>query len=74
MQEDDTIVEQGAVKIIMDSQSAPLLIGTEGIMWSTYRVQGLSCRTRAPRARVGAAVCSVHKAAFTPVGSYELMA
>jgi len=29
MQEDDTIVEQGTVKIIMDSQSAPLLIGTE---------------------------------------------
>ena len=39
MQEDDTIVEQGAVKIIMDSQSAPLLIGTEGIMWSTYGVR-----------------------------------
>lgn len=29
MQEDDTVVEQGAVKVIMDSQSAPLLIGTE---------------------------------------------
>jgi iron-sulfur cluster insertion protein len=28
-QEDDTVVEQGAVKVIMDSQSAPLLIGTE---------------------------------------------
>ncbi|OQW34767.1 MAG: hypothetical protein A4E19_17780 [Nitrospira sp. SG-bin1] len=29
MQEDDTIVEQGVVKVIMDSQSAPLLVGTE---------------------------------------------
>ena len=29
MQEDDTVVEQGAVKVIMDSQSAPLLVGTE---------------------------------------------
>ena len=28
-QEDDTVVEQGVVKVIMDSQSAPLLIGTE---------------------------------------------
>ena len=29
MQEDDTVVEQGDVKVIMDSQSAPLLVGTE---------------------------------------------
>jgi len=29
MQEDDTVVEQGAIKVIMDSQSAPLLVGTE---------------------------------------------
>jgi iron-sulfur cluster insertion protein len=27
--EDDTVVGRGAVKVIMDSQSAPLLIGTE---------------------------------------------
>lgn len=27
--EDDTVVEQGPVTIIMDSQSAPLLVGTE---------------------------------------------
>jgi iron-sulfur cluster insertion protein len=27
--EDDTVVEHGAVKVIMDSQSAPLLVGTE---------------------------------------------
>jgi iron-sulfur cluster insertion protein len=29
MQEDDTAVEQGDIKVIMDSQSAPLLVGTE---------------------------------------------
>jgi iron-sulfur cluster insertion protein len=29
MGEDDTVVEHGAVKVIMDSQSAPLLVGTE---------------------------------------------
>ncbi len=29
MQEDDTFVEQGDIKVIMDSQSAPLLVGTE---------------------------------------------
>lgn len=29
MGEDDTIVERGVVKVIMDSQSAPLLVGTE---------------------------------------------
>ncbi|TKS61064.1 MAG: iron-sulfur cluster insertion protein ErpA [Nitrospira sp.] len=27
--EDDTVVEHGVVKVIMDSQSAPLLVGTE---------------------------------------------
>lgn len=29
MGEDDTLVEHGTVKVIMDSQSAPLLVGTE---------------------------------------------
>jgi iron-sulfur cluster insertion protein len=29
MSEDDTVVEKGEVKIIMDSQSAPLLAGVE---------------------------------------------
>jgi iron-sulfur cluster insertion protein len=29
MQEDDTLVEQGVVKVIMDTQSASLLVGTE---------------------------------------------
>ena len=29
MGEDDTVVEHGVVKVIMDSQSAPLLVGTE---------------------------------------------
>jgi iron-sulfur cluster insertion protein len=29
MGEDDTVVEHGAVKVIMDSQSAPLLVGTQ---------------------------------------------
>ena len=27
MSEDDTVIEQGDVKVIMDSQSAPLLVG-----------------------------------------------
>lgn len=27
--EDDTIIEHGVMKVIMDSQSAPLLVGTE---------------------------------------------
>ncbi|HET7059071.1 MAG TPA: iron-sulfur cluster insertion protein ErpA [Nitrospiraceae bacterium] len=29
MSEDDTLIEKGDVKVIMDSQSAPLLTGTE---------------------------------------------
>jgi iron-sulfur cluster insertion protein len=29
MSEDDTVVEKGGVKVIMDSQSAPLLVGCE---------------------------------------------
>ena len=29
MGDDDSVIEQGAVKIIMDSQSAPLLAGSE---------------------------------------------
>lgn len=29
MSEDDTVVDKGEVKVIMDSQSAPLLVGTE---------------------------------------------
>ena len=29
MGEDDTVAEHGAVKVIMDSQSAPLLVETE---------------------------------------------
>ncbi len=29
IQEDDTVVDQGDVKLIMDSQSSPLLVGTE---------------------------------------------
>jgi iron-sulfur cluster insertion protein len=29
MGEDDTVVEQDVVKVIMDSQSVPLLVGTE---------------------------------------------
>lgn len=29
MGEDDTVLEHGTVKVIMDSQSAPLLVGTQ---------------------------------------------
>jgi iron-sulfur cluster insertion protein len=29
MSEDDTVIEKGDVKVIMDSQSAPLLVGCE---------------------------------------------
>jgi iron-sulfur cluster insertion protein len=29
MSEDDTLIEKGDVRVIMDSQSAPLLTGTE---------------------------------------------
>jgi len=29
MQEDDMVVQQDAVKVVMDSQRAPLLVGTE---------------------------------------------
>jgi iron-sulfur cluster insertion protein len=29
MSEDDTLIEKGDVKVIMDSQSAPMLTGTE---------------------------------------------
>ena len=29
LSDDDTVIEKGDVKVIMDSQSAPLLVGTE---------------------------------------------
>jgi len=41
MSEDDTLIEKGDVKVIMDSQSAPLLTGTEIDMWRVYRARAL---------------------------------
>ncbi len=49
MAEDDTVVEQGAVKVIMDSQSAPLLAGCEVDFQDT--VQGSGFAIKNPQAK-----------------------
>ena len=42
MSEDDTVVEMGDVKVIMDSQSAPLLVGCEVDYTDSVQGSGLS--------------------------------
>jgi iron-sulfur cluster insertion protein len=49
MAEDDTVVEKGDVKVIMDSQSAPLLVGCE--VDYTESVQGSGFAIKNPQAK-----------------------
>ena len=49
MAEDDTVVEKGDVKVIMDSQSAPLLVGCE--VDYTDSVQGSGFAIKNPQAK-----------------------
>jgi iron-sulfur cluster insertion protein len=53
--EDDTVIEKGEVKVIMDSQSAPLLAGCEVDYQDTVQGSGFAIKPR-----VGAAVHSAH--------------
>jgi iron-sulfur cluster insertion protein len=50
MSEDDTLIEKGDVKVIMDSQSAPLLTGTqidyvESIQGSGFAIKNPQAKT-----------------------------
>ncbi len=49
MSEDDTVIEKGDVKVIMDSQSAPLLAGCEVDFQDT--VQGSGFAIKNPQAK-----------------------
>ena len=49
MSEDDTLIEKGDVKVIMDSQSAPLLTGTEIDYVET--IQGSGFAIKNPQAK-----------------------
>ena len=49
MSEDDTVIEKGEVKVIMDSQSAPLLAGCEVDFQDT--VQGSGFAIKNPQAK-----------------------
>ena len=49
MSEDDTVIEKGDVKVIMDSQSAPLLAGCEVDFRDT--VQGSGFEIKNPQAK-----------------------
>jgi len=49
MGEDDTVIEKGGVKVIMDSQSAPLLAGCEVDFRDT--VQGSGFEIKNPQAK-----------------------
>lgn len=44
MSEDDTVVEKGDVKIIMDSQSAPMLMGSEVDYVDTLQGSGFAIK------------------------------
>jgi iron-sulfur cluster insertion protein len=44
MSEDDTVLEKGNVKIIMDSQSAPLLAGVEVDYVDTLQGSGFAIK------------------------------
>src|SRR5881628_2350800 len=59
MSDDDTVIEKGDVKVIMDSQSAPLLSGAEVDYTIPCRAPALRSRTRKRRPPAGAAVHSV---------------
>ena len=60
MSDDDTVIEKGDVKVLMDSQSAPLLVGCEVDYVDSVQGSGFAIRTRKRRRRAGAAVHSAH--------------
>ena len=57
MAEDDTIIEKGEVKLIMDSQSAPLL-------WTACRARASRSRILRPRRRAAAAAPLARKPGY----------
>lgn len=62
MGDDDTVVEKGIVKVIMDSQSAPLLQGAEVDYVDSLKGPGSRLRTRKRRPPVAVAAPSAPKA------------
>ena len=69
MSEDDTVIEKGDVKVIMDSQSAPLLAGCEVDTETACKAPALRSRTHKPKRPVGAAVHSAHNVIVRFAGS-----
>ena len=64
MAEDDTVIEKGDVKVIMDSQSAPLLQGAGSRLCRQRAGIGvLDQESRRPRPPAAAVAHSAHKAA-----------
>lgn len=61
MADDDTVIEKGDVKVIMDSQSAPLLQGAEVDYVDSLQGQDFRSKTRKRRRPAVAAVLSVRK-------------
>ena len=53
MAEDDTIIEKGEVKLIMDSQSAPLLQGAEVDYVDSVQGSGFSIKNPQPKTTCG---------------------
>ena len=64
MSEDDTVVEKGDVKIIMDSQSAPMLAGAEVDYVDTLQGSGFAIKN--PQAKT---TCGCSGWRSTPGGS-----
>ena len=61
MAEDDTVIEKGDVKVIMDSRARRCSRGRKSTMSTASRGPGSRSRTRRPRRRAAAAVPSAHK-------------
>ena len=61
MADDDTVIEKGDVKVIMDSQSARCCRVRKSITSTVCKGPASPLRTRKPRPPVAAAVPSVHK-------------
>jgi len=59
--DDDTVIEKGDVKVIMDSQSAPYWPDVKSISTTACKAPALRSRTRRRKRPVGAAVHSAHK-------------
>lgn len=68
MADDDTVIEKGDVKVIMDSQSAPLLQGRKWIMSIACRDRDFPSRIPKRRPPVGVAAPSVRKSSGSTAG------